>query len=83
MKFKVQRDGIGRVIAEVVEAIKKLEDELERVVTRSEREHCVQGGHYAPTGREVEKVAVSVLCNTTVCGSGELSGQDVSMCIIP
>ena len=40
-KFKVQRDDIGRVIAEVAEAIKKLEDELERVVTWSESKRCV------------------------------------------
>lgn len=74
MKFQVQCDGIGRIVAEVIEAVKELEDKLEEVVTRSESEHRVQGGHRASTSREVEKVAVTVLGKTAVCGSGELSG---------
>ena len=41
MKFEVQREDIGRAIAEVVEAVKELVDKLERVVTRSESKYCV------------------------------------------
>ena len=41
VNFEVQRKDIGRAIAEVVETIKELIDDLERVVTRSEGEYCV------------------------------------------
>ena len=41
MKFEVQRDNIRRLIGEVVETIKELEDNLERIVARSESEYGV------------------------------------------
>lgn len=41
MKFEVQREDIGGAVAEVVEAVKELVDDLERVVTRSESKYCV------------------------------------------
>ena len=41
MEFEVQREDIGRAVAEVIEAIKELVDDLERVVTRSESKYCV------------------------------------------
>ena len=39
MKFEVQRDNIRRFIGEVVETVKELEDDLERVVARPEGEY--------------------------------------------
>lgn len=83
VEFEVQGDDIRRFIAEVVEAIKELEDELERVVTRSESKNCVEGSHDTSTGREVEKVVVAVLGETTVCRFGELGGKDVGVRIVP
>ena len=83
VKFEVQRDDIGRVIAEVIEAEKELVDDLERVVTGSESKHCMQGRHDASTGGEVEMVAVAILSETTVCRPGELSGQDVGVGVVP
>ena len=41
MKFEVQREDIRRTITEVVEAVKELIDDLERVVTRPESKYCV------------------------------------------
>ena len=52
-------------------------------MTGSQSKYCVQGRHDAPTGGEVEIVAVAVLCETTVCRLGELGGQDVSVRIVP
>lgn len=41
VKFEVQRDDVGRVIAEVIETEKELVDDLEQVVTWSEAEDRV------------------------------------------
>ena len=67
VKFEVQGDDIGRTIAEVIESEKELVDDLERVVTWSQSEYCVQGRYDASTGGEVEMVAVAVLGKTAVC----------------
>ena len=39
VKFKVQGDNVGRFVAEVIEAVKELEDDLEQIVTRPEGKH--------------------------------------------
>jgi hypothetical protein len=41
VEFEVQCDDVRRVIGEVIEAIKELVDDLERVVTRSESKYSV------------------------------------------
>jgi hypothetical protein len=83
VKLKVQGNNVGRFVAEVIEAVKEVEDDLEQIVTRPEGKHGMKGGYHASTGREVEKVAVSIPGETTVCWLGELSGKDVNVRIIP
>ena len=39
VEFKVQGDDVGRFVAEVIEAVKELEDDLEQIVTRPEGKH--------------------------------------------
>ena len=41
VKFKVQRDDIGRAIVEVVEAVEELVEDLQRVMTWAESKHGV------------------------------------------
>ena len=41
MEFEVQRNDIRWVITKVVETVKELVDDLERVVSRSESKYCV------------------------------------------
>jgi hypothetical protein len=83
VQLKVERDVVFGTVQQVDESIYELVRELKQVVTRSEREDCVQGRDVTSAGRKVEEIRVSVGGEVARGGTRELLLEDVHVRVQP